>query len=69
MSEECQKKIDEIRKDLQMMNNVLQAVMLDVTQNKNLTLATGHYLEEVARMVKDLEDRYEGAASKERHGL
>ncbi|WGJ13633.1 hypothetical protein QEV83_13150 [Methylocapsa sp. D3K7] len=66
MSEEWQKKIDELRHDLQKMNHVLQAIMIDVTQNKNLTVATGHYLEEVARMVKDLEDKCPGAAPKER---
>ena len=66
MSEEWQKKFDELRHDLQKMNHVLQAVMIDVTQNKNLTVATGHYLEEVARMVKDLEDKCPGAAPKER---
>lgn len=66
VSDDYQKKIDELRHDLQKMNHVLEAVMVDVTQNKNLTLATGHYLEEVARMVKDLEDKCPGAALKKR---
>ncbi|HEY8006218.1 MAG TPA: hypothetical protein VIE66_05325 [Methylocella sp.] len=66
VSDDYQKKIDELRHDLQKMNHVLEAVMVDVTQNKNLTLATGHYLEEVARMVKDLEDKCPGAVPKER---
>jgi hypothetical protein len=65
MSEEWKEKIEELRRDIQRINNVVQAMALDVTQNQNLTLATSHYLEEVAAMVKTLEDKYSGVASKQ----
>jgi methyl-accepting chemotaxis protein len=64
MSEKLEKKIDELRRDIKKINNVVQAIALDVTQNQNLTLATSHYLEEVAAMVKTLENRCPGVASK-----
>jgi predicted nucleic acid-binding Zn-ribbon protein len=65
MSEKYKKKIDELRHDIQKINKMVQAIALDVTQNKNLTLATSHYLEEVAQMVKTLEDKCQGLASNE----
>lgn len=65
MSENCQKMIDELSQDLQKINNMVQAIAIDVTQNKNLTLATSHYLEEVAGMVKNLEDKCPGLPSKQ----
>jgi methyl-accepting chemotaxis protein len=65
MSEKTQKTIDELRQDIQRINKLVQAIALDVTQNKNLTLATSHYLEEVAKMVKTLEDKCPGLASKQ----
>ena len=54
MSEKQQKKIDELRHDIQKIKKSVEAIAIDVTQSKNLTVATGHYLEEVAKMVKDL---------------
>ena len=65
MAEQWEEKIEELRRDIQRINNVVQAIVLDVTQNKNLTLATSHYLEEVAEMVKTLEDKCPGVASKQ----
>jgi hypothetical protein len=64
MSEKQQKKIDELRHDIQKIKKSVEAIAIDVTQSKNLTVATGHYLEEVAKMVKDLEERCPGVAPK-----
>ena len=64
MSEKHKKTIDELHHDIQKINKMVRAIALDVTQNKNLTLATSHYLEEVAQMVKTLEDKCQGLAPK-----
>lgn len=65
MSEEWKEKYEELRRDIQRINNIVQAIALDVSQNQNVTLATSHYLEEVAKMVKTLEDKCPGLASKQ----
>ncbi len=63
MSEKWEEKFEELRRDIQNINNIVKAIVLDVTQNQNLTLATSHYLEEVAETVKALEDKWLGTAS------
>jgi hypothetical protein len=65
MSEKWEEKFEELRRDIQNINNIVKAVVLDVTQNQNLTLATSHYLEEVAETVKALEDKWLGTASEQ----
>ena len=65
MSEKWEEKFEELSRDIQRINNIVQAIVLDVTQNQNLTLATSHYLEEVAETVKTLEDKWLVAASKQ----
>ena len=65
MSEKWEEKFEELRRDIQNINNIVKAIVLDVTQNQNLTLATRHYLEEVAETVKALEDRWLGTASEQ----
>jgi len=63
MSEKWEEKFEELRRDIQNINNIVKA--LDVTQNQNLTLATSHYLEEAAETVKALEDKWLGTASEQ----
>jgi hypothetical protein len=53
MSEKWEEKFEELR------------LVLDVTKNQNLTLATSRYLEEVAETVKALEDKWLGTASEQ----
>lgn len=65
MSEKWEEKFEELRRDIQNINNIVKAIVLDVTQNQNLTLATSHYLEEVAETVKALEDKWLGTASEQ----
>jgi hypothetical protein len=65
MSETWEKKFEELRRDIQRINNVVQAIALDVTQNQNLTLANSHYLEEVAEIVRTLENKCPGLAPKQ----
>jgi archaellum component FlaC len=66
MSKTSEEKIEELRRDIQKINNLVKAIALDVSQNQSLTLATSHYLEEVAELVKTLNDRCPGVASKDR---
>jgi len=40
MSEKWEEKFEELRRDIQNINNIVKAIVLDVTQNQNLTLAT-----------------------------
>ena len=63
MSEKWEEKFEQLRRDIQNINNIVKA--LDVTQNQNLTLATSHYFEEVAETVKALEDKWPGTASEQ----
>ena len=63
MSEKWEEKFEELRRDIQNINNIVKAIVLDVMQNQNLTLVTSHYLEEVAETVKALEDKWLGTAS------
>jgi NADP-dependent 3-hydroxy acid dehydrogenase YdfG len=65
MSEKWEEKFEELRRDIQNINNIVKAIVLDVTQNQNLTLATSRYLEEVAETVKALEDKWLGTASEQ----
>jgi hypothetical protein len=65
MSDKWEEKLEELRRDVQKINNVVQAIALDVTQNQNLALATSHYLEELAQMVKTLNDVCPGVAPKQ----
>ncbi len=65
MSEKWEEKVEELRRDIQNINNIVKEIVLDVTQNQNLTLATSRYLEEVAETVKALEDKWLGAASEQ----
>ena len=65
MSEKWEEKFEELRRHIQNINNIVKAIVLDVTQNQNLTLATSHYLEEVAETVKALEDKWLGTASEQ----
>jgi hypothetical protein len=65
MSEKWEKKFEELRRDIHNINNIVKAIVLDVTQNQNLTLATSRYLEEVAETVKVLEDKWLGTASEQ----
>lgn len=64
MSGEWEEKFEELRRDIQNINNVIKAIAFDVTQNQNLTLATSHYLEEVAKTVKALENQCPWVSSK-----
>jgi len=65
MSEKWEEKFEELRCDIQNINNIVKAIVLDVTQNQNLTLATSRYLEEVAETVKALEDKWLRTASEQ----
>jgi NADP-dependent 3-hydroxy acid dehydrogenase YdfG len=65
MSEKWEEKFEELCRDIQNINNIVKAIVLDVTQNQNLTLATSRYLEEVAETVKVLEDKWLGTASEQ----
>jgi ACT domain-containing protein len=60
MSKKLEERLDELHRDIQNINNMVQAIALDVTQNRNLTLATSHYLEEIAEMVRKLENSCPG---------
>ena len=65
MSKKWEEKFEELRRDIQNINNIVKAIVLDVTQNQNLTLATSRYLEEVAETVKALEDKWLRTASEQ----
>ncbi|HUB65514.1 MAG TPA: hypothetical protein VL996_13915 [Methylocella sp.] len=64
MSEDWKEKIAELHRDIQRIDSVVMAIAADLTQNRNLTLANSHYLEEVAEMVKTLENKCPGVDAK-----
>ena len=57
-------KIEELRRDIQRIYDILNKLAPDVAQIQSLTKATNQQLKEVAKAVEDLEDQLPGAPPK-----